>query len=62
MGAAGSGKTMLAVAGAMHMVNAGHFANLMYVKADSPLSGEIGFLPGTLAKNSDRLLSLVSRA
>ncbi|ANS05951.1 PhoH-like phosphate starvation-inducible [Citrobacter phage vB_CfrM_CfP1] len=50
MGAAGSGKTMLAVAGAMHMVNAGHFANLMYVKADSPLSGEIGFLPGTLGE------------
>ncbi|AIK68091.1 PhoH-like phosphate starvation-inducible [Citrobacter phage Miller] len=50
MGAAGSGKTMLAVAGAMHMVNAGHFANLMYVKADSPMSGEIGFLPGTLGE------------
>ena len=50
MGAAGSGKTMLAVAGAMHMVNAGHFANLMYVKADSPLSAEIGFLPGTLGE------------
>ncbi|AAX78679.1 protein of unknown function [Pseudotevenvirus RB43] len=50
MGAAGSGKTMLAVAGAMHLVNAGHFANVMYVKSDSPLSGEIGFLPGTLGE------------
>lgn len=50
MGSAGSGKTMLAVSGAMHMVNAGHFANVMYVKADSPLSGEIGFLPGTLGE------------
>lgn len=50
MGAAGSGKTMLAVAGAMHMVNAGYFANMMYVKSDSPLSAEIGFLPGTLGE------------
>lgn len=50
MGAAGSGKTMLAVAGAMHLVNAGYFANVMYVKSDSPLSGEIGFLPGTLGE------------
>ncbi|QJI10720.1 putative PhoH family protein [Buttiauxella phage vB_ButM_GuL6] len=50
MGAAGSGKTMLAVAGAMHLVSAGHFANVMYVKSDSPLSGEIGFLPGTLGE------------
>ncbi|ADE34955.1 hypothetical protein KP15_123 [Klebsiella phage KP15] len=50
MGGAGSGKTMLAVSGAMHLVNSGHYANLMYVKSDSPLSSEIGFLPGTLGE------------
>jgi PhoH-like ATPase len=50
MGGAGSGKTMLAVSGAMHLVNNGHYANLMYVKSDSPLSSEIGFLPGTLGE------------
>lgn len=48
MGGAGSGKTIQAVAGAMQMINTGHYANLMYVKADSPLAGEVGFLPGTL--------------
>ncbi|QFR55738.1 putative PhoH family protein [Yersinia phage JC221] len=50
LGSAGSGKTMLAVSTAMHLINAGHYANLLYVKADSPLSGEIGFLPGTLGE------------
>lgn len=50
MGSAGSGKTILAVATAMHQVLAGHYANMMYVKADSPLAGEIGFLPGTLGE------------
>lgn len=49
LGGAGSGKTIQAVGGALHMIKAGYFANMMYVKADSPLSAEIGFLPGTLA-------------
>ncbi|UYL05634.1 hypothetical protein PMMJPKLI_00094 [Klebsiella phage KP13MC5-1] len=53
MGGAGSGKTMLAVSGAMHLVNSGHYANLMYVKSDSPLSSEIGFLPGTLGEKGN---------
>ena len=48
MGGAGSGKTILAVGSAMELINKGRFARLMYVKADSPLSAEIGFLPGTL--------------
>lgn len=48
MGGAGSGKTILAVGAAMDLINRGHFANLLYVKSDSPLSGEVGFLPGTL--------------
>lgn len=50
MGGAGSGKTMLAVSAAMHLISNGHYANVMYVKADSPLSSEIGFLPGTLGE------------
>lgn len=50
MGGAGSGKTMLAVSAAMELISKGQYANLMYVKSDSPLSGEIGFLPGTLGE------------
>ncbi|QDH49050.1 PhoH family protein [Pantoea phage Phynn] len=48
MGGAGSGKTILAVGAAMELIGKNRFANLLYVKSDSPLSGEVGFLPGTL--------------
>lgn len=46
LGPAGSGKTLLALAAALHQVQNNTFESIIVTRATTPLGEEIGFLPG----------------
>lgn len=46
-GPAGTGKTLLAIAAGLNAVNNGDFRRVLYLRANTVLDDEIGFLPGT---------------
>ena len=49
VGSAGSGKSLLAIATALELINQNKYANMIYVKADAGVGVQAhGFLPGTI--------------
>lgn len=46
-GPAGTGKTLLAIAAGLEAVDKGDFRRVLYLRANTVLDDEIGFLPGT---------------
>jgi PhoH-like ATPase len=47
LGPAGTGKTILALAAALHQVETSDYDAILFTRANTPLGEDIGFLPGT---------------